>query len=186
MADKDGRRKPKALSTVEEAQASSSNRVQLEVSILASGSDDTNAALADEPSGARESLRTVLVISAEADMRTYVRRCLRWHKGIRVVESVDGMAMREDPETAPPDLIIIDVAVADPMRAPLRAGPTLARVPLIVITDEEPGDSAARPMGGEAPGTILVKPFNARQLCGEVELFLDLTSPSEPGDLAME
>lgn len=186
MADKDQRRNPRRRSTVEEPQASSSDRVRLEVSILASATDEAHATEeADEPSAERADQRTVLVVAAEADVCTYVRRCLR-RTGMHVLEAADGEAAFEATRIAFPDLVIIDVAVPDPVGTALghalRAEPALAHVAVIVIRDEAPGDGGAQVLGGVALGAILLKPFNARQLCAAVERLLNLPPGAEPRD----
>jgi DNA-binding response OmpR family regulator len=184
MAEEDRRQDPKSRGKDEDVPASSSDRVRLEVSILASGSNDTAAV--DEQTGEPASYRTVLVVAADSDMRSYVRGCLRHHERIRVVEVTDGEAALAATRLTLPDVVIIDMAhrgtAATVLGSARQARRVLTRVPLIVITDDEPDDGGAQILGGAALALILVKPFNAQQLCGRVEDLLSLNSRPEPDD----
>ena len=118
----------------------------------------------------------VLVVAAEADMRTYVRRCLAHVTSIQVMEAPDVSGMRGIARAMPPDLIVIDVDgepagyAVDRM---LGGQPELVSVPLLVITDEAPGSDRERMGSGPSSRTVLVKPFNARRLCNEVHRLLN-------------
>ena len=119
----------------------------------------------------------VLVVAAEADMRTYVRRCLAQVASVQVMEAPDVPGMRGIARAMPPDLIVVDVDGAPAGSAVDRMvgeQPELANVPVIVITDEGPGGNSQMIGSGTASGTILVKPFNARRLCAEVHRLLTL------------
>lgn len=138
---------------------------------------------ADEPGTDGTRQRIVLVVAPDRDMRTYVRRCLRRHPEIRVVEAADESGALRAARTVRPHVVIVDVDGPDPSNErrgrALRAEASLAQVPMIVITDEEPGEHVADLVGGARPGVIIVKPFNARQLCNEVELLLSSGTPDE-------
>lgn len=183
MADAEQRRDSKAGGAGAGERTSSSDRVQLEVSILASASDDTGPGAADDSTAARADGRTVLVVAAESDMRTYVRRCLNRHDDIRVVEAANRNDALRSAQAAVPNVIIVDAdgldSVGIALARGLRAESSLAAVPLLVITDEEPGDNGAELLGSGAPGAIIVKPFNAQRLCSEVERLINLGPPGE-------
>jgi CheY-like chemotaxis protein len=190
MADADERRSSESQRKGANPPTSSSDRVRLEVSILASASEDGVPETADEAPGTRPDLRTVLVVAAESDMRIYVRRCLRRQGGLHVVEAADGVSALRAGRRAPPDIIILDVdghpLAANALVDTLRSEGVFAGVPLVIISDEETEDAKLRLASGPAQSAILVKPFNARQLCAEVERMLDLAPPSrdsgEPGE----
>lgn len=161
-----------------ESPASSSDRVRLEVSILSSASEDGASDAEEEVSEPRADWRTVLVVAAESDMRIYVRRCLRRHGEIRVVEAADGAGAVRAGRRTHLDVVIVDVdgpgPAATTLVGALRSQEAFARVPLILISDDEVDDTGLRRVADPALSTILVKPFNARQLCGEVERMLEL------------
>lgn len=181
-ADQSGQERKKGAA--KDAAPSSSDRLHLEVSILASDSEDAAATAADEPGtdgGSRK--RVVLVVAPDRDMRTYVRRCLRLHREIHVVEAGDDKGAIRAARITRPEVVIVDVDGPDPSSAgrgrALRAEAAMARLPMIVISDDEPDGELAELVGGALPGVIIVKPFNARQLCKEVELLLSLKPPEE-------
>lgn len=179
MAEEDRRRDLKSRGKDEHVPVSSSDRVRLEVSILASASDDIAAV--DEQAGEPESCCTVLVVASDSDMRSYVRGCLRHHERIRVVEVTDGEAALAATRLTLPDLVIIDTLPGDTAVSVLgsaqQAQRVLTRVPLIVFTDDDPDDGGAQILSGAARASILAKPFNAQQLCGRVEPLLSLSTP---------
>ena len=181
MANADERSEPGARGGGEGPEPSSSDRVQLEVSILASDSEDAASLAADEPGADGTKKRVVLVVAPDKDMRTYLRRCLRLHSDIRVVEAGDDKGAIRAARTSMPEIVILDMDGPDPSNAirgrALRAESAMARLPMIVISDEEPGDELAALVNADLPGVIIVKPFNARQLCNEVEMLL---SPNPP------
>jgi DNA-binding response OmpR family regulator len=142
----------------------------------------------DPKSRGKDEDLTVLVVVADSDMRSYVRGCLRHHERIRVVEVTDGEAALAATRLTLPDLVIIDVAsrgtAATVLGSAQQAQQVLARVPLIVITDDEPDDGGAQTLAGAALGLVLAKPFNAQQLCGRVEDSLSLSSRPQPDNRA--
>ncbi|MEN8143785.1 MAG: response regulator [Gemmatimonadota bacterium] len=160
---------------VEPEQASASDRVLLEVSILESESEDAQRpnGVGDEPDEEDQG-RTVLVISNDEDMRRYVRRCLRTHDGIQVVEAPDGKDAFAEDQKVLPSLVIVDVVEPGstyPLDRALRSRSVPPQLPTIVITDEPPVGGRQLPPG--AATYVLVKPFNARRLCAEVDRMID-------------
>jgi len=121
----------------------------------------------------------VLVVDDDADMRRYVRRALR-HMGDRVgpiIESENGQEALTKLEKLPVGLIISDVVmpVIDgyEMTAAIRRHAAHATVPILLITGEgSPREvmELARKAGAQA---VLVKPFNAHELCRAVEEVLE-------------
>jgi len=156
---------------------SSSDPAWLEASILASASDDAKAMSPGRGAVGDVEQGMVLVMAAEADMRTYVRRCLAQVASIQVMEAPDAQGMRGIARAMQPNLIVVDVdgepagSAVDRM---LGRQPELADVPMIVITDEAPGNDYGTIGSGTASAAILVKPFNARRLCAEVHRLLKL------------
>jgi DNA-binding response OmpR family regulator len=182
MADADERRSSESQRKGAEPPTSSSDRVRLEVSILSSASDDGAPEAEDEASGTRPDLRTVLVVAAESDMRIYVRRCLRRHGGIHVVETADRVSAVRAGTLTPPDIIILDADGPQPaakaLVGALRSEGAFASVPLLIISDEEEHDAELRHGSSVTRSAILVKPFNSSQLCAEVERMLGMAQPS--------
>ena len=132
-----------------------SPRVQLEVAVL----DADQAAAAPAPPSALDDRTrlTVLVVAAEADLRQYVRECLREHSDLRLLEAATVAAAVALAAHEPPDLLIVD----EPERGALAL---LPHVRTICIVDEVPHDAAA-------PGArvrLLARPFTAERLMDEV------------------
>ena len=143
----------------EDAPSSSpSSRVQLEVAFL--DADRANAEPVREPLDERMRL-TVLVIAAEADLRRYVRECLRDRTDLRVVEvATVGGAVTLAADLAP-TLLVVD----EPEHEVLAA---LADVRTILIVDDVPrGDATAR-----ARLRLLARPFTAEGLLADVDRLL--------------
>lgn len=108
-------------------------------------------------------------------MRTYVRGCLAHMTSIQVLEAPDVPAMRGIARAITPALIVVDVegdSAAAAVDRMLGVQPGLTDVPVIVITDEAPGTDREIIGSGKTSGTLLVKPFNARRLCAEVNRLL--------------
>jgi hypothetical protein len=101
----------------------------------------------------------VLVVAADADVRQYVRECLRERDDLGVLEaSAVGMAERMVAEHAP-EILIVDGRDAAVLRA-------IPEVRAILIADEIPVDLAS------ARIATLVQPFGGRNLQALVDLLL--------------
>jgi DNA-binding NtrC family response regulator len=127
------------------------------------------------PPAAGTVLRTVLVVANDPDMRIYVRQCLAHIEAIRVREVADAFSARKTTADGIPDLLVVDVDGEGEGAVSRLLGhlPALIDVPLIVITDERRGTRAgASPEAHAAREVVLVKPFNARRLCTEVQRIL--------------
>ena len=110
----------------------------------------------------------VLIVDDDADMRLYLRSCLRTLSGygsVRVHEAADGREALHLAHALLPDLVISDVfmpgldgeALGDALKADARTAP----IPLLLISGE------TRPFPPCANG-FLQKPFNASRLRTEV------------------
>ncbi len=156
------------------ATSNASDRVRLEVSILEP--EPRKQSRPDEAASGSGTARTVLVVAVETDLRAYVRECLE-RDGLRVLEAMDGVSLRAGLDATGPDLCVLDAGSAD--AEALSIWRTLARdararvVPLVVLSDEPVEDSVVRANGLMPPAVVLVKPFNALRLCGEVARLLD-------------
>jgi hypothetical protein len=132
-----------------------SPRVRLEVAFL----DADQAAPAPAPPAALDERTrlTVLVVAAEADLRRYVRECLRERTDVRVLEAATVTAAITLAAYLPPELLVVD----EPERNVLV---TLSELRAIVIVDDVPH-------GAPASGTrvrLLARPFTAEGLVAEV------------------
>lgn len=134
-----------------------SPRVRLEVALLAA----QTAPVPDAPpdGGARQRL-TVLAVAAEADLRRYVRECLRERADLRVVEAASVSAAIALADAVALDLLVVDEPERD-------AADALARLPAIVIVDDLPRGSRV----SEAR-CWLPRPFTAEMLMTEVTRLL--------------
>lgn len=137
-----------------------SARVQLEVALL----DADQAAPAPAAPGALDehTRLTVLVIAAEADLRRYVRECLRERTDLRLLEAATVAAAVALAAHCSPDLLVVDEPASDVLAR-------LSSLRAIVIVDEVPH-------GAPASGTrvrLLARPFSAEGLMAEVARLLD-------------
>ena len=131
--------------------------VRLEVAILAADqttSADVAAVASDEPVRL-----TVLVLAAEADVRRYVRECLRDCTDVRVLDTASVAVALTLEAQASPQLLIVDAPQSDLLVA-------LPRVRALLIVDDEP----RREQLAGARVRFLARPFTADQLVAEVDL----------------
>ena len=131
--------------------------VRLEVAILAADqitSADAPAVASDEPVRL-----TVLVLAAEADVRRYVRECLRDSVDVRVLDAATVAVALTLEAQAAPQLLIVDAPQSDVLVA-------LPRARARVIVDDEP----RREQLAGARVRFLARPFTADQLVAEVGL----------------
>ena len=136
-----------------------SARVRSEVALL----DADHAAPAPALSPVRDGrpCLTVIVVSAEADLRRYVRECLREHVDLRLLEAATVAAAVALTAEYSPALFVVD----EPERTVLAM---LAELRAIVIVDE-------LPHGEPGAGThlrLLARPFTAEGLMAEVDHLL--------------
>jgi hypothetical protein len=132
----------------------------LEVAFL----DDHQPAPADAtPAALDERTRlTVLVIAAEADLRRYVRECLRERSDLRVLDAATVAAAVALAAECSPVLLIVDEPESDVLIP-------LSQLGAIVIVDDVPH-------GAPASGTrhrLLARPFTAERLAAEVGRLLE-------------
>lgn len=117
-----------------------------------------------------EGRRTILVVDDQPDERT-IQRAMLTHLGYEVREAPDGAAALTVAVEAPPDLVLLDVAMPrmdgfSVCRA-LRADPRTAAVPVLFFTASVAGDMAQMAAAAGAQG-ILAKPVDPRVVAREV------------------
>ena len=105
---------------------------------------------------------TVLVVAAEADVRSYVRECLRERHDFRLVEAATFDAALRLTASCVPAFVIVD----QPERRFLA---TQSHARAIVIVDEVPREPPAR----DARVRLLARPFTAERMLAEVDQLLD-------------
>ena len=136
-----------------------SPRVQLEVAFL----DADDVASPPTPSARDERPRlTALVVAAEADVRLYVRECLRERTDMQLLESNTAMAAATLAAQRVPDLLIVEERQMNLIAAGLP-------VRTIVIADDVPRD----PHAGPASVRWLARPFTAERLLAEIHQLID-------------
>jgi len=145
-----------------------SPRVRLEVAFL----DADQAVPAPTPSSVADerACLTVLVVAAEADLRCYVRECLRERTDIRVVEAATVTTAVTLAADYSPDILVVDAPERDVLA-------TLSRLRAIVIVDEVP-------RGAPTLGTyvrLLARPFTAERLVAEVSQLLGAAPRADGG-----
>ena len=119
---------------------------------------------------------TILVADDDADMRLYLRTCLRGQVAARVVGAGDGVEALHLARALRPDLIVCDVVMprldGHGLCRALKADPALAAIPVLLISgegfDQGQADGEA---DGEADG-FLEKPFDAARLWASVAALL--------------
>ena len=141
-------------STRQEPPPPPSPGVRLEVAILSDQA--TTAPMASvttsEPTGV-----TILVVAPEADVRRYVRECLRDRHDVRILEAETVTAALTIAAQESPALLVVDAAESE-----VRA--TLLRFRAILIVDEVPRQ--ARSFGPRI--RFLTRPFTGVGLAAEV------------------
>ena len=135
-----------------------SARVRLEVAFL----DADDAAPTAPPFAHDERPRlTALVVAAEADVRRYVRECLRERTDVRLLEAGTVGAATALAGSCAPDFMIVDESQSSMLMAH-------GSVPAIVMVDDVPHDLPT-------PATsvrLLARPFTAEGLLAEVRRLL--------------
>jgi len=132
-----------------------SPRVRLEVALL----DAEQTAPAPAPPAALDErpCLTVLVVAAEADLRRYVRECLRERTDLRLLEAATVIGAVTLAAAWSPDLLVVD----EPESGVLVA---VSQPRAIVIVDEVP--HGASPSGTRV--RLLARPFTAEGLIAAV------------------
>lgn len=132
-----------------------SPRVRLEVAFL--DADQPAPAPAPPAELDERTCLTVLVVAAEADLRRYVRECLRERTDLRLLEAATVTAAVTLAADYSPELLVVDEPESDVLV-------TLSQLRAIVIVDDVPH-------GAPASGTrlrLLARPFTAEGLVAEV------------------
>jgi diguanylate cyclase (GGDEF)-like protein len=119
----------------------------------------------------RRSLRTLLYVDDESDLRVIVQTALNLAQGLTVHTAESGEQALELARELQPDLLLLDVMMPG-LDGPatlkrLRADPELARIPVIFMTAKATPDNASRfrAMGASA---VIAKPFDPMQLSAKV------------------
>ena len=160
-----------------------SDELQLEVELARRHVDEHPSRPVLSPSGHT----VVLVADDDPELRAYVRRCLRLdrHLVADVIEVADGVEAIAEMDRRPVRLVITDVVMPRMSGLELcrviRHDPDRAATAVILVTGESSqrdADAKGREVGASA---VIIKPFNARQLCSVVRRILRPESPAAPG-----
>jgi two-component system, chemotaxis family, chemotaxis protein CheY len=117
---------------------------------------------------------TILIVDDDADMRLYMRGCLRalGDAAGLVVEAADGVDALRRVREGDVDLVISDVVLPRmdgvSLRRGIRGDSVHGDVPVLLISGEQ---GAALPE--DARDGFLAKPFNARELLAAVRHLMD-------------
>lgn len=122
---------------------------------------------------------TVLLVDEDADMRLYLRSCLRsLSSPLEVIEAADGLEALRLVRAGTVDLVISDVVLPGldgrRLARAIRDDATLEHVSVLLIS------AGVRDADGSADG-FLTKPFNSRQLMAA----LDGLAPRGPPTLRL-
>jgi CheY-like chemotaxis protein len=126
---------------------------------------------------------TILIVDDDADMRLYLRGCLR---GLgeavgAVIEAADGVEALRMAREDGVYMVISDVVIPRldgvALRREIRRDPALRRLPVLLISGEEEGTPPVNVLDG-----FLAKPFNAREFLAAVRHLMkpDPTERHEP------
>ena len=135
---------------------SSSQRVRLEVELL--DADQATPAPVSPAAPNEHTCLTVLVVAAEADLRRYVRECLRERTDLRLLQAATVTAAVHLAAYSPPDLVVVDEPESDVLL-------TLLQLRAIVIVDDVPREAPAR----ATRLRFLARPFTGQELVAEVD-----------------
>jgi two-component system, chemotaxis family, chemotaxis protein CheY len=120
--------------------------------------------------------RTVLLVDDDADMRLYLRSCLRSLASpfLRVIEAADGLEALRLVRNGDVDLVISDIGLPGldgrRLSRAIRDDTALAHVSVLLIS----GDGA---VGDSTADGFLTKPFNTRQLSAALDGLRPRPSP---------
>lgn len=108
----------------------------------------------------------VLIADDSAGVRRVLSHCLR-AGGRRMLEAKDGLSALEMARAHLPDLIILDVRMpgrdGHQVCAELREHEGTRRIPILMITGQDPLEAAYHRIGGGADA-YLAKPFDFKEL----------------------
>lgn len=126
-------------------------------------------------------MATVLVVDDEPIVREVVVRYLE-REGHRTLEAGDGTAARTAIETAPPDLVVLDVMLPGTDGLELcRWIRSTSELPVIMLTAR--GEEADRIVGLElGADDYVTKPFSPRELAARVRSVLRRATPGDTRD----
>jgi len=130
--------------------------------LFALASESKASSAGESPEG-----RVFLIVDDNAEMRSYIRRCLRTYGGAenRFLEAADGLEALAHLARQAVTAVITDVVM------PRMDGLTLCReirtnhpgLPVLLVTGEVPAEARRLAQSLDA-GAALAKPFNARRL----------------------
>ena len=136
---------------------SPSARVRLEVELLAS---DQSAALTAPVPGDESQRRTVLMVAEDADVRRYVRECLRDRADLRLLEASAVSTAEQLAALHRPQLLIVDARDAAVLS-------TIADVRALLIADDVPLDAMP-----DSRVVRLMRPFGRQDLEALIDVLL--------------
>jgi CheY-like chemotaxis protein len=134
--------------------------------------------------------RSCVVVDGDPALRAYTRRCIercggKWGAIHEAEEAAQALKFAREGGV---DLVVcamdlsgtgLSATSGAELVATLRADPRLASVPVVLVTDEDPG-RVERARLDALPGVALVsKPFSSRALCGAIQSLL--ADPPLPG-----
>ena len=114
----------------------------------------------------RPRIGTVIIADDDADMRLYVRSCLRSEGIGAILEAADGAEVLRLARAETPDLVISDVVMpgldGEALCRALKADPATAAIPLLLVSGQKrPAAERALPVCADG---FLAKPFNGAGL----------------------
>jgi hypothetical protein len=136
-----------------------SARVRLEAALLDVALLDAHGAVpAPAPALGGDASPTVLVVAAEADLRRYVRECLRDRPALRLAEAATLRGAVALAARHPPACLVVDERERDVLAA-------LASYRAVLLLDDLPHAVPTR-----APRVrLLARPFTAAELVAEID-----------------
>jgi DNA-binding response OmpR family regulator len=120
--------------------------------------------------------KTVLLVEDEEPLRRVLRDLLE-REGFTVVEAADGVEALDEVDRSAPDVLVLDLNLPRldgyGVLSHLRARPSTAKLPVIVLTAKGDEDNEVRVFENGA-NDFLTKPFRPRALSARLRALLKL------------
>ena len=159
-----------------------SEAARLEAALLAEAADTLGETVQQVPLAQTESATSILIVDDDADMRAYVKRCLRLSEQsiasvLEVADAETALALMQ--ETVP--TLVISATRLPEMDGfmlckTILASPALRHIPVLLVSGEMLANASRRRARKVGASGYLGKPFNAHQFCDALSNVLPLTA----------
>lgn len=130
--------------------------------------------------------KRVLIVDDDEDLQALLQRALQ-NQEYEVVIAEDGLVALQELEKATPDLILLDIMMPRmdgyAFAEELRHRGLQSSVPIIVLSADVNAKQKVDEMGADS---YIAKPFDVRDLLGEISLFMEHLVPEESTQISFE